>query len=111
YFSFSRERLRKTLKSSLPEADATWLPKTLHFLDGVSVLLHSSSFKPGDGNCSIVTRPMILLMPSGLMQIDMPASVIADRLTSAKRTRRSTWLLGGPGCAASRLTTLSLLST
>ena len=35
-------------------------------------------------------------MPVGLVKRATPSSVIALRLTSAKRTRSSTWLLGAP---------------
>ena len=38
---------------------------------------------------------MVLLMPVGLVKSDMPNSVSAMRLTSANRTRSSTWSVGG----------------
>ena len=40
-------------------------------------------------------------MPVGLVKNDAPSSVIALRLTSANRTRSSTWLLGAPSCSCS----------
>ena len=49
-------------------------------------------------------------MPVGLVNSEMPSSVSAVRLTSAKRTRSSTWLLGR-ACTCRRLTTSSLRST
>jgi hypothetical protein len=49
-------------------------------------------------------------MPVGLVKSEIPSSVSADRLTSAKRTFSRTWLLGRD-CTCSRLTTSSFLST
>ena len=65
----------------------------------------------GAGNCCVVMRPIVFLTPVGLVKSDAPSSVIALRLTSAKRTRSSTWLLGAPACSCSRVTTSSRLST
>jgi hypothetical protein len=50
-------------------------------------------------------------MPVGLVKNDMPNSVSAERLTSAKRTFNRTWLLAGPGRTWSSVTTSSRFST
>ena len=50
-------------------------------------------------------------MPVGLVKSDMPNSVRAERLTSAKRTLSSTWLLAGPSRTCSSVTTSSRFST
>ena len=105
YFSLSRNRLRKSLTENLPSADVTALPNSLE------ALVHARSVKPGAENCCVVTRPSVLLMPVGLVKSDMPNSVRAERLTSAKRTFSSTWLLAGPSRTCSSVTTSSRFST
>ena len=50
-------------------------------------------------------------MPVGLVKNDMPNSVSAERLTSAKRTFSSTWLLARPSRTCSSVTTSSFFST
>jgi hypothetical protein len=97
--------LRKSLNVNLPVALVTSLPKLL------LALLHWRSVKPGPGTWSVWTRASTFLTPSGLVKKEAPSSVIALRLTSANRTRSSTWLLIGPCSTASRLTTSSRLST
>mgnify|MGYP003334965235 CR=1 FL=1 len=58
-------------------------------------LLYLRSSNPGAANCCVVTRPIVLRTPVGLVKNETPASVSALRLTSAKRTLNSTWLVGG----------------
>ncbi len=73
--------------------------------------VHSSCSKPGAAYCPVVTRPIVFFTPVGLVKYDAPSSVRALRLTSANRTRSSTWLLGAPAWSCRRVTTSSRLST
>jgi hypothetical protein len=97
--------LRKSLNVNLPDDSVTSEPKSPLSLDQLM------SSKLGAGNCCVVTRPSVLLMPVGPVKSDMPSSVSALRLTSAKRTRSSTWLLRGPSCTRRSDTTSSRLPT
>ena len=49
--------------------------------------------------------------PEPLAKNDTPSSCIAERLTSAKRTRSMTWFDATPSCCFSMLTTSSFFST
>ena len=68
------------------------------------------SSKTGAANCCVLVRP-IHRSSSPLVKNEAPSSCSALRLTSAKRTRSSTWLLAMPSCWRSRLTTSSFFST
>ena len=105
YFWLKRNRFRKSLNVNLPSALVTSLPKSPF------ALVHCSASKPGAGNCWVVVRAMVFLMPVGLVKNEAPSSVRALRLTSAKRTFSSTWLLACVSCSFSRLTTSPGFST
>jgi hypothetical protein len=82
-----RKKFRKSLNAIFPDELVTSAPKSL------VALVHVRPSKDGAANCCVVTRAMLFLTPSGLVKNDAPSSVTALRLTSANRTRRSTWLL------------------
>ena len=76
--------MRKSLNVNLPAALVTADPKSpLPFV-------YCNPSNEGAGNCCVVDRAITFLMPVGLVKRPAPSSVNALRLTSAKRTCRST---------------------
>jgi hypothetical protein len=86
YFWLKRNRFRKSLKVTFPSALVTSLPKSPF------AFVQFKPSKVGAGNCSVVVRAILFLMPVGLVKSETPSSVIALRLTSAKARAAA------PGC-------------